>query len=152
MPTDPVQVNPVTESENGQFKELSEALERGGARLLDAGGRELPIPGALCDLMLQALKNLQAGDSVTLLREEQAIATQRAADLLGVSRPFLVGLLETGEIPFHRVGPQRRVYLRDVVAYRQKRGAVRDKAVDDMEIAVGTTGIARLAEETSGPS
>jgi excisionase family DNA binding protein len=61
------------------------------------------------------------GKSVTLLQDNQVVTTQRAADLLGMSRPFFIKLLETGAMAHHRVGNQRRVYLRDVLEFVRKR-------------------------------
>ncbi len=70
------------------------------------------------------------GKSVTLLPDNQVVTTQRAADLLGMSRPFFIKLLETGVMAHHRVGNQRRVYLRDVLEFARKREEERQAALD----------------------
>jgi excisionase family DNA binding protein len=70
------------------------------------------------------------GKSVTLLPDNQVVTTQRAADLLGMSRPFFIKLLETGAMAHHRVGNQRRVYLRDVLEFTRKRDEERQAALD----------------------
>lgn len=70
------------------------------------------------------------GKSVTLLPDNQVVSTQRAADLLGMSRPFFIKLLETGAMAHHRVGNQRRVYLRDVLEFARKRDEERQAALD----------------------
>jgi excisionase family DNA binding protein len=70
------------------------------------------------------------GQAVTLLPDRQVLTTQRAADILGVSRPFFVKLLESGVMAHHRVGNQRRVYLHDVLEYAQKRDEQRRVALD----------------------
>ncbi len=70
------------------------------------------------------------GKSVTLLPDTQVVTTQRAADLLGMSRPFFIKLLETGVMAHHRVGNQRRVYLRDVLEFARKREEERQAALD----------------------
>jgi excisionase family DNA binding protein len=70
------------------------------------------------------------GKPVTLVSDNQVITTQRAADILGMSRPFFVKLLETGAMAYHYVGNQRRVYLRDVLQFARKRDEERSAALD----------------------
>lgn len=84
------------------------------------------------DLLLSILENLEAGKAVSIVPEHQQLTTQRAANLLGVSRPFLVGLLENGEIPFHMVGSHRRIYLKDLLSYKHRRDNARHEAIDRM--------------------
>ena len=68
--------------------------------------------------------------AVTLVPDNQVVTTQRAADLLGMSRPFFIKLLETGAMAHHRVGNQRRVYLRDVLEFARKRDEDRRASLD----------------------
>ena len=76
------------------------------------------------------------GEAVTIASVHQRLTTQEAADLLGVSRPTLVKLLESGEIPFEQPGRHRRVRLTDVLSYRQRRSIQRRESLDRMiEIA-----------------
>jgi len=105
---------------------LRRLIQQGGAKLVGADGRQADIPEPVQDLLILILQKMRAGKAVSIVSEEdQTITTQRAADLLGVSRPFLVRLLENGEIPFHRVGSHRRIYLRDVLDYQRRRDATR---------------------------
>ncbi len=62
----------------------------------------------------------------------QDLTTQRAADLLGISRPFFVKLPESGKLPFHLTGTHRRVYLKDLLAYKEHRDRERRDALDEM--------------------
>ena len=75
---------------------------------------------------------LATGQSVTIAPVHQSLTTQEAADLLGVSRPTLVKLVETGEIPFEQPGRHRRVRLADVLAYRERASLERRAALDRM--------------------
>jgi excisionase family DNA binding protein len=87
------------------------------------------------------LRNLQSGNAISIVPEHRQLTTQRAANILGVSRPFLVGLVEAGKIPFHMVGRHRRIYLSDLLDYKRRRDAARHEAINNMarsEMEAGT--------------
>ncbi|HEX8817710.1 MAG TPA: excisionase family DNA-binding protein [Terriglobales bacterium] len=69
------------------------------------------------------------------------VATIEASETLGMSRQYLVTLLEKGEIPFHRVGTHRRIYARDVLAYKAKRDLSRRNILDDLARAEYAEGL-----------
>jgi len=128
-------------TEDTRLRDLYRAIQSGGAKIIAPAGEGILIPTALQELLLVILKNLQSGNAISIVCERQQLTTQRAAGILGVSRPFLVGLLEGGAIPFHMVGRHRRVYLNDLLAYKQRRDAARHEAIDNMarsEIEAGT--------------
>jgi excisionase family DNA binding protein len=123
---------PVTlpESEEGQIRELNRMLQLGSPALVGADGERLELPDSVFRLLKDITRNMQLGRAVVLIPENQQLTTQRAADLLGVSRPHLVKLLEAGELPYHKAGSHRRIYLKDLVAYQKRRDVERKAALD----------------------
>jgi excisionase family DNA binding protein len=100
---------------------------------------EVSVPAAALRLMAKALASMAEGHSVTLLPLDAELSTQQAADLLGVSRPYFVKLLEEGRIPFRKVGAQRRVRLealRHYIAnYQQEASAALEEMTADAQRA-----------------
>ena len=118
------------ESQGAQIRELNRMLQSGAPALVGADGEKVELPDAVFRLLKDIVRNMQLGRAIILIPENQQLTTQRAADLLGVSRPHFVKLLENGELPFHKAGSHRRIYLRDLVAYQKRRDAERKRALD----------------------
>jgi excisionase family DNA binding protein len=138
MLTEPISV---PQTQERQIRDLRRLIQSGPASLVGPDGHQVAIPEPVHDLLLLILKNLQAGRAISIVPEHQQLTTQRAANILGVSRPFLVRLVENGDIPFHMVGSHRRIYLRDLLDYQRRRDAARHEAIDDMartEMEAGT--------------
>jgi excisionase family DNA binding protein len=131
----------IPETQEGQIRDLRRLIQKGGAKLVGPDGRQIAIPEPVHDLLLMILENLQTGKAISIVPEHQQLTTQRAANILGVSRPFLVRLVENGDIPFHMVGSHRRIYLRDLLDYKRRRDAARHEAINNMartEMEAGT--------------
>ena len=109
------------DSEQRQVQAVERLLHRGVPILINASGERIELPKTVFEVLRTAVKLMSHGQAVTLVPEKKAVTTQRAADILGMSRPFFVKLLDSGAMPYHRVGNQRRVYLRDVLEYGRKR-------------------------------
>ena len=129
--SDPISL-PAAESD--QVKALHGLLQKEGkARLLGKGGEPaIELPDAVFDLLIKIMDGLQEGKAISIVPVTQDLTTQQAAEMLGVSRPFFVKLLETGQLPFHLTGTHRRVYLQDLLGYKQRRDQQRREALDQM--------------------
>jgi excisionase family DNA binding protein len=95
-------------------------LEKAPA-LIGPNRESIPLPDSIYNILLQVLGYLRQGKGVSVIPVMQELTTQQAANLLGVSRPFLIELLNRGEIPFHKTGTHRRIYRMDVMDYQARR-------------------------------
>lgn len=126
-PTDP--------AEQLELDDAAAALSTGlppYAALVAPDGTLVRLPPAVYEVIAQVISALRAGRAVTVAPLAQRLTTQEAADLLGVSRPTLVKLLEDGKIPFEQPGRHRRIRLDDLIAYRDKRRVERAESLDEL--------------------
>ncbi len=106
-------------------------------KMLTENKKEIELPPRAVALLMDILKEMAAGHAVTLVSVQNELTTQEAADLLNVSRPYLVSLLEQNKIPCRKVGSKRRVRTEDVLVYKanieNKRLAVLDELADEAQ-------------------
>jgi len=137
-PTTPV---PISSSDQQDINEIYRRLQRASAKLVGPDGKTQVLPNNVYSFLCQLLADLTAGSSVTILQNNALLTTMEASKMLGMSRQFFVNLLTKGEIPFINVGTHRRVYARDLLAYKAKRDAARRKMLDDLARAEYDEGI-----------
>lgn len=101
-------------------------------RIKDRSGasKTLALPACIGHFVLEALNEIASGNAVRLLQIRRELTSHEAAELLNVSRTFLIGLLEKGAIPYRLVGSHRRIALTDLLAYRAKTDVQRREALD----------------------
>lgn len=118
--------------EQDEIKQIYEKLLQAEAKLVGPDGRTEALPNNIYSFLLRLLADLRAGHSVTVLQSKHELTTVEAARVLGVSRQYFVQLLAKEEIPFHMAGTHRRVYIRDLLAYKTKRDNARRKTLDNL--------------------
>ncbi|MBP0617798.1 helix-turn-helix domain-containing protein [Jiella mangrovi] len=119
-----------------QLRKILAAQAGGDANLhvLDEDNRpiEITLTPGLSNLLMELLRHIGRGDAVTLVPVEQLLTTQQAADILNVSRPFLISLLKKGEIEYSMAGKHRRIKAEALFAYKAERGEKRRQALESL--------------------
>ena len=133
-----------TESDSLLAKESSEQLAQssGLVSLRLEGKGPIPLPKPALELLKEILAEMAKGNAVKLVPVHSELSTQQAAEILNVSRPYVIELLEKGSIPFRKVGTHRRIMLKDVMDYKhawtQKRlNALDELSALDQELGLG---------------
>jgi excisionase family DNA binding protein len=115
--------------QTGELYDFIEAhSEKNGARPLPQfflsgaeAGDQVEIPHEIYEVLVKAVEAMQRGLAVTITPSSLTLTTQQAAEILGITRPTLVKILDAGKIPFEKPGSHRRVRLQDVLAYKEVR-------------------------------
>jgi len=122
----------ISERDQKDIEALYEKFARSQAKLVGPDGRSQRLPDSVYAFLVQLIADLQAGKSVSIIQSEATLTTVEAANMLGVSRQFVVKLLDSDQIPHHKVGTHRRIYMRDLLKYKAERDGRRRKALDDL--------------------
>ena len=130
--------NPLPDHEQAQLaRESAQALSNLLGRLpksqrarVSLDGSEIILPAQALSLLRELLVEMAQGHAVTIVPTHAELTTQEAANFLNVSRPYVVKLLEQGEIAFSKAGTHRRIRYQDLLAYRAKRHEKSQRALD----------------------
>ena len=102
-------------------------------RVIDADHEEqIELPAAAVTLLMDILGAMASGQGITLIPENAELTTVQAADILNISRPFLIKLLDEGKIPHRKVGKHRRIRMEDVMNYKQAIDAERESILEQL--------------------
>ncbi len=109
--------------------------------LVGPRGEHIEIHEAIFYILVRVAEVLMRGDAITVIPVHKELTTQQAADLLNISRQYLVRILDEGKIPYTRTGKHRRLRIDDVLTYKQKRDKERNEGLDELT---------RLSQEFGG--
>ena len=101
-------------------------------KLVGANGEKITIPEPIYQVLLQVVHAMASGKAISIIPQQQELTTQQAAEFLNVSRPYLIKLLEQGEIPHIKVGSHRRVRFDNLMNYKQQRDVKRDQLLTEL--------------------
>lgn len=138
---EPIVTDPKTEASLAAIERLLNETEAANTALLGLRGERVPIPESLYEVLRRGVAVLKTGEAVEVVSSGSELTTQQAADLLNVSRPFLIKLLERGDIAYRLSGTHRRIGLRELLRYRSQRSALRLRALNEMAREADDLGI-----------
>lgn len=140
-------------NDEGQIREAQESFRQLRRLLADVdelkpeaarltlGSQTISVPAMVVQQIAELMGHLADGKAVSMVPSHQELTTQQAADLLNVSRPYVIRLLERGEIPFHLVGTHRRIVLRDLLAYKTKSDEESKAAIQELSAEAERMGL-----------
>lgn len=92
----------------------------------------IELPASVFEIVEQILSAMAQGYGLTLIPQKAELTTVQAAEILNVSRPYLIKLLEDGKIPYRTVGTHRRILMEDLMAYEERLSARQDEILDEL--------------------
>lgn len=117
---------------NRLVKSIGKGTDTMAIQVNDSMQMTLNLPAKLFNVLQSILQLMSEGKAFSVIPSNAELTTQEAADMLNVSRPYIVKLLEKGEIPSHKVGTHRRINLEDLLAYAAKMKKLRKEALDEL--------------------
>lgn len=123
---------PSSDLEKQELSNLVDNLPGLGKIAIVAAGQTIEMPSVVSIALMEVIKNLNKGNSITLIPMNKELTTQQAADILNVSRPYFIKLLENGEIPFKKTGTHRKILMKDLMEYRKQRAESRKSKIEEL--------------------
>ncbi len=127
---------PITaqESERPALNKIQGVLQNSNSvpKLIGPSGEAIELPKSVFYVLRQVVYHMMRGRAIFIVPEHKELTTQEAADILNVSRPYLIKLLEEGKIPFITVGTHRRIRFSDLMRYKEQRDKEREQALDEI--------------------
>lgn len=114
------------------FKPTEKGVEEDHVEFL-LDDQVVSLPASAVKMLLSLLDQMAKGNPVSLVPMHAELTTQQAADALNVSRPFLIKLLENGQLPFRKVGTHRRIYFADLMEYKRVNQEKRLEALAELQ-------------------
>ncbi|MCW5313348.1 excisionase family DNA-binding protein [Nostoc sp. KVJ3] len=124
-------ISPQLEAQSIELERIL-SVQGSQAKLVGANGEKITIPEPIYQVLLQVVHAMASGKAISIIPQQQELTTQQAAEFLNVSRPYLIKLLEQGEIPYIKVGSHRRVRFDDLMNYKQQRDVKRDQLLTEL--------------------
>lgn len=117
-----------------QLRDVSAIRKKKQDIEIKIGNQALPlkVPDQAFSFLVDIIENIAEGKPYVIILSDELLTSQRAADILNISRPYLVKLLDAGEIPFTKAGTRCRLRLQDILACKKKMKAKRRKILDNL--------------------
>ena len=131
----------IQKDDRHDIHDLYVEIQSSKAKLVGPDGKSHRLPESLLKFLVQLRADLNEGRSVSIIRKDATLTTAEAASMLGVSRQFIVNLLERNAIAHHKVGTHRRIYMTDLLTYKAHRDSGRRNALDELAKAETDEGI-----------
>jgi excisionase family DNA binding protein len=129
MLREPITMQP---SEESEIRELHRMLKLGTPALIGPTSERIDLPESVFHILRDVVANMMLGRTIFLTPQNNRLTTQAAANFLGFSRPHLIKLLDSGDIPFERVGQHRRIMFKDLLIYSKKRDLERRSGLNEL--------------------
>ncbi len=129
---DPIAADDEEQEQIDALASLLDGDAAGAPVLLGPGGDRVTLPESLLRVLRRAVKALAHHNAVAIVPIQKLLTTNEAADLLNVSRPYLIRLIDRGDLPHTRVGSHRRISFADLMSYKQIRDSMRRESLREL--------------------
>jgi len=119
----------ITSEQQASLEEMLQSVQK--PYLADGKGNQIELPASIYQVLVSLLNEMKQGNSIVMVPEQEEFTSQAAANFLGMSRQYLVSLVETGKIPFHKVGTHRRIKFKDILEFQKQRDLKRNDALNE---------------------